>query len=60
MNNYKELKPAPTLKDLRDRIDEAITIAGEDAPWNGFDDEAIYIHPDDADKWVVIRPSKNT
>ena len=40
------LQPALTLKDLRDRIDEAIKIAGEDATWNGFDDEAIYIyHP---------------
>lgn len=51
------LQPAPTLKDLRDRIDEAIAIAGEDATWNGFDDEAIYIyHPTDSNKWVAIVP----
>lgn len=27
------LQPAPTLKDLRDRIDEAIAIAGANAPY---------------------------
>lgn len=35
------LQPAPPLKDLCNRIDEAIEIAGEDATWNGFDDEAV-------------------
>ncbi len=51
------LQPASTLKDLRDRIDEAIAIAGEDATWNGFDDEALYIyHPTDSSKWVAIFP----
>ena len=51
------LQPAPTLKDLRNRIDEAISIAGEDATWNGFDDEAIYIyHPTDSSRWVAIFP----
>lgn len=51
------LNPAPTLKDLRNRIDEAIEIAGEDATWNGFDDEAIYIyHPTDAAKCLAIVP----
>ena len=51
------LQPAPTLKDLRNRIDEAIVIAGEDATWNGFDDEAIYIyHPTDSSKSVAIFP----
>lgn len=45
------LQPAPTLKDLRNRIEEAIAIAGEDATLNGFDDEAIYIyHPTDSSK----------
>ncbi len=51
------LKPAPTLKDLRNRIDEAIVLAGEDATWNGFDDEAIYIcHPIDSAKCLAIVP----
>jgi hypothetical protein len=51
------LNPAPTLKDLRNRIDEAIEIAGEDATWNGFDDEAIYIyHPTDAATCLAIVP----
>jgi len=54
------LQPAPTLKDLRDRIDEAIAIAGEDATWNGFDDEALYIyHPTDSSKWVAIFPRED-
>ncbi|HIJ88894.1 MAG TPA: hypothetical protein HPP97_14645 [Desulfuromonadales bacterium] len=45
------LSPAPTLKGLHDRIDEAIAIAGEDAAWNGFDDEALSIfHPTDGSK----------
>jgi hypothetical protein len=35
------LQPAPTLKDLRNRIDEAIAIAGEEGTWKGFDDEAV-------------------
>ena len=52
---YKFLAPAPTLKELKDRIDEAIAIAGEDAPWNGYDDECIYIHPKDG-QWVAIEP----
>jgi hypothetical protein len=51
------LAPAPTLKDLRNRIDEAIEIASEDATWNGFDDEAIYIyHPTDSTKFLAIVP----
>ena len=51
------LQSALTLKDLRDRINEAIVIAGEDATWNGFDDEAIYIyHPTDTAKWLAIFP----
>jgi hypothetical protein len=51
------LQPAPTLKDLRDRIDEAIEIAGEDATWNGFDDGAIYIyHPTDTTQQLAIFP----
>jgi len=51
------LKPAPTLKDLRNRIDEAIKIAVEDATWNGFDDEALYIyHTTDAAKCLAIVP----
>jgi len=45
MTEYKRLKDAPTIKELRERLDEAIAIAGEDATWNGFDDEAIYIYP---------------
>jgi len=54
------LKPAPTLKDLRDRIDEAIEIAGEDATWNGFDDEAIYIyHPTDSATCLAIVPRES-
>ena len=56
---YKWLAPAATLADLAKRIEEAIAIAGPDAEWNGFDDEAIYIHgegEDDGDtsKWVAI------
>lgn len=51
------LQPAPTLKDLRDRIDEAVAIAGEDATWNGFDDEAIYIyHPTDLSRQLAVFP----
>lgn len=51
------LQPAPTLKDLRDRIDEAIAIAGEDATWNGFDDEAIYIyHLTDLSRQLAVFP----
>ncbi len=51
------LQPAPTLNDLRNRLDEAIAIAGENATWNGFDDEAIYIyHPNDSSKWVAQFP----
>lgn len=51
------LQPAPTLKDLRARLDEAIAIVGEDATWNGFDDEALYIyHPTDSSKRVAIFP----
>ena len=59
--NHAYLQPAPTLKDLRNRIDEAIELAGEDATWNGFDDEAIYIyHPTDSSKWVAIVPGDRT
>jgi hypothetical protein len=51
------LQPVPTLKDLRDHIDEAIAIAGENATWNGFGDEALYIyHPTDSSKWITIFP----
>jgi hypothetical protein len=51
------LQPAPTLKDLRDRIDEAIANAGENATWNGFDDNAIYFyHPTDSSTCVAIFP----
>jgi hypothetical protein len=57
MPTMQTLQPAPTLKDLRDRINEAIEIAGENATWNGFDSEAIYIyHPNDSSKWVAIFP----
>jgi len=50
MQPYIFLKTAPTLKDLRDRIDEAIKLCGENATWNGFDDESIYIYPEDKDQ----------
>jgi hypothetical protein len=51
------LQPATTLKELRNRIDEAIAIVGEDATWNGFDDEAIYIyHPTDSANCLAIVP----
>jgi hypothetical protein len=51
------LQPALTIKDLRNGINEAISIAGEDATWNGFDDEAIYIyHPTDNSTCVAIFP----
>ncbi|PIP41527.1 MAG: hypothetical protein COX19_03350 [Desulfobacterales bacterium CG23_combo_of_CG06-09_8_20_14_all_51_8] len=47
MTEYKikRLQDAPTIKALHDRLEEAMVIAGEDAAWNGFDDEAIYIYP---------------
>ena len=40
----KRLRDVPTLKELHDRLAEAIAIAGEDAAWNEFDDEGIYIY----------------
>lgn len=57
MGAYTELKPAPTLKDLRARLDEAIALAGDDATWNGWDDEAIYIYPREG-PWLCIRPKE--
>jgi hypothetical protein len=42
----KRLPDAPTIKELRDRLDEVIAMVGGDASWNGFDDEAIYIYPE--------------
>jgi hypothetical protein len=39
----RELASAPTLKDLLERVREAIEIAGPDAPWKGNADECIYI-----------------
>lgn len=53
LREYKILEPADTLKELRDRIDEAILLCGENAPWNGYDDGMIYIHPKDK-QWVCI------
>jgi len=48
---------APTLKDLRYRTDKTIAIAGEDATWNGFDDEVLYIYqPTDNSKWIAFFP----
>jgi hypothetical protein len=38
-------------------LDEAISIAGEDATWNGFDDEAIYIYPKEG-QFLAIFPGK--
>lgn len=57
MLDYERLKDAPTLKDLRNRLDEAIAVAGEDATWNGFDDEAIYIYPKRG-RFLAIFPGK--
>ena len=45
MSTYRELPPAPTLRELRARLDDAIALAGDDATWNGWDDEVIYIYP---------------
>lgn len=45
---------APTLKNLRDRIDEAIKIVGEDAPWNGWDQGDIHIYNDEDEIELVI------
>lgn len=53
MGYTEYLEKAPTLKDLRERIDEAITMAGEDAPWNGWDDGELHIWNDN--KKIVIR-----
>jgi hypothetical protein len=58
MTEYKRLKDAPTIKDLRERLDEAIAIAGEDATWNGFDDEALYIYPRKG-QYISIFPGNN-
>ena len=41
----KRLRDAPTIKEHRDRFEEVIEMIGDDATWNGFDDEAIYIYP---------------
>ena len=41
----KRLRDALTIKELRDRLEEVIEMIGDDAVWNGFDDEAIYIYP---------------
>jgi hypothetical protein len=41
----KRLQDAPTIKELRDRLDEVIAMIGDDATWNGFDDEGLYIYP---------------
>lgn len=60
-DDYKRLKPAPTLGELAERIKEAIEICGPDATWNGFDDEAIYIHAANSNEleenWVRIAPA---
>lgn len=54
----KSLKIAPTIKDLRDRLNEAIKIAGENATWNGFDDYAVYIYPENGGKFLSISPEE--
>ena len=58
MIECKRLKDAPTIKELRDRLEEVIAIAGEDAAWNGFDDEAIYIYPENGE-YISIFPGKD-
>ena len=45
--DYKSLKHATTIAELRDRLEEAIAIMGADARWNGWDDGGLYIHPND-------------
>jgi hypothetical protein len=52
---YEKLEKAPALKDLKSRIEEAIAICGEDAPWNGWDDGSLCIHPPGR-RWVQIFP----
>lgn len=54
------LDTARTLKDLRARIDEAISILGENATWYGFDDEGIYLEVDQEDKLVIYPIERNS
>lgn len=51
----QRLRDAPTIKELRDRLEEAIAIVGEKAQWNGFDDEAIYIYSQEG-RQIAIFP----
>lgn len=50
----KRLQDAPTIKELRDRLEEAIAIAGDNALWNGFDDEAIYIYAQEGQQLSIF------
>jgi hypothetical protein len=52
--SYFNIGTAKTLIELRDAVNTAIELCGEDAEWNGFDDGSIYIHPKDVDNWAKI------
>ena len=56
--DHKDLGVAQTLGELAVKLQEAIDIAGADAPWNGYDDGSIYIHPEDTAKWCSIDSSR--
>ena len=53
----KRLRDAPTIKELHDRLEEVIEMIGGDVPWNGFDDEAIYIYPKKGE-YISIFPGR--
>lgn len=37
------VEQAPTIKDLKERLEEAIEVYGEKAEWYGFDDGSLHI-----------------
>jgi hypothetical protein len=45
--NTKFAATAHNLRDLRNRIEEAIAMVGEDAEWIGLEDGHIYMWADD-------------
>jgi len=48
---------APTLKNLHDRIAEALELLGDDAEWTGYGDGRLYFWPKDERLMLAVEVS---
>jgi hypothetical protein len=48
---------AYTLKDLHDRIAEALEVLGDDAEWTGYSDGRLYFWPKDESLMLAVEVS---